>query len=60
MAYFQADGIPKELRLWRGRMMSVPSPTMLTMMEEDTEYEFEPDSELTEKQTQSRQTTAVA
>ena len=58
MAYFQADGIPRELRLWRGRMVSVPSPTMLTMLEDGTEYEFEPDTEHTQQQLQSQQVSA--
>ena len=52
MAYFQADGIPRELRLWQGRLASVPSPTMLAMQLENSQYSIEPEADLLEQQSQ--------
>lgn len=52
MAYFQADGIPKELRLWRGRLETIPSATMLAMQADESEFDFEPDTSSFEEQSQ--------
>lgn len=53
MAYFQADGIPRQLRLWRGRLRTLPSATMLAMQEAESEYDFEPDSVLEQQSQQA-------
>ena len=52
MAYFQADGIPKELRLWRGRLETIPSATMLEMQADESGFDFEPDIASFEEQSQ--------
>ena len=52
MAYFQADGIPRELRLWRGRLETMPSDIMLAMQEDESDFDFEPDSPSFEQQSQ--------
>ena len=52
MAYYQADGIPKELRLWRGRLDTLPSATMLAMQEAETAFDFEADTASLEGQSQ--------
>lgn len=52
MAYFQADGIPRELRLWRGRLETLPSAIMLAMQEDESDFDFEPDSPSLEQQSQ--------
>lgn len=52
MAYFQADGIPKELRLWRGRLGTLPSATMLAMQAAESGFDFEPDTAASEEQSQ--------
>lgn len=52
MAYFQADGIPKELRVWRGRLETIPSATMLAMQADESGFDFEPDTASFEEQSQ--------
>ena len=52
MAYYQADGIPKELRLWRGRLAQMPSATMIAMEAEDRQYTLVPDAGLSNEQSQ--------
>ena len=52
MAYFQADGIPRELRLWRGRLETLPSATMLAMQAAESGFDFEPEHASLEAQPQ--------
>lgn len=44
MAYFQTDGIPRELRLSRGRLETLPSAAMLAMQAAESGFDFEPDN----------------